>query len=127
MRKFSPISSPQLGQIGDLVERERQKLLPAKPRIHAHHQHIMHHRQHFDQRIHRRRRIDDHPRQHPMLLNQLQRPVQMPADLLLHAQHVRARLGKRRNKRVGILDHQVAVQRQLRDRAQRLAPSAAQR
>ena len=55
-----------------------------------------------------------------MLLNQLQRPVQVPADLLLHADHVRARLRKRGNKLVGILDHQVAIERQLRHRPQRL-------
>jgi hypothetical protein len=55
----------------------------------------MHHRQHLDQRVHRRPRIDHHARLHPVVLDQLQRPVQMPADLLVDRDHVRPRLGKR--------------------------------
>ena len=47
-----------------------------------------------------------------------QRAVQVPASLVVHAHPVRPRIGKRGNKLVGILDHQVAVQRQLRGLAQ---------
>ena len=55
-----------------------------------------------------------------MTLDQMQGAVQMPAGFLMHRNPVRARVGKRRNKFVRILDHQVAVERQLRRLAQRL-------
>ena len=76
--------------------------------------------QHFLQRIHRRRRINHHTRQAIVALDEMQRAVQVPASFLMHRNPIRPRLGKRRNKLVRILDHQVAVERQLRHLAQRL-------
>ena len=76
----------------------------------------MHHGQDFKQRVHRRCWIDDYPGQYIVVRNVLQRAMKMSAYLLLHRDHVRARLGKRWNVRVGLLDHQVAVERQFRDR-----------
>ncbi len=54
----------------------------------------------------------------PWLPDQLQRAVQVPASLVVHAHPVGPRIGKGRNELVGILDHQVAVERQLRRLAQ---------
>jgi hypothetical protein len=50
----------------------------------------------------------------------MQRAVQMPASFLVHRHPVHAGIREYRNKFVGIFDHQVAVERQLRNFAQRL-------
>ena len=47
-----------------------------------------------------------------------QRPVQVPANIVMHAYPVRPCIGKSGDKLVRILDHQVAVERQLRRLAQ---------
>ena len=46
--------------------------------------------------------------------------MEVAADLLMDAHHVRACLGEVREKVVGILDHEVAVERELRHPAQGL-------
>src|SRR6266567_152262 len=50
----------------------------------------------------------------------MQSAIQMPASFLVHGNPVNAGVGKRGNELVWILDHQVAVKRQLRRLAQRL-------
>src|SRR6266702_6096717 len=104
--------------MSDLVQRERQKLLSAEPGINAHHQHMMNHRKDFDERLDRSSRIDHNPREHPMLLNLLQCAMQMPADLLVNADHVRPGLRELGDEGVRVLDHQMAIERELRHRTQ---------
>ena len=53
----------------DLVQGERDELLAAKARIHAHHEHVVNHGQDFDQHIDPGRRIDHHGGFHPVLFN----------------------------------------------------------
>jgi len=109
----------QLAQMTNLVERKWKKLLAAKSRIHAHDQNMMHHRQNIQQQIDARGRIDDYGWLHAMLCNQVQRAMQMTTCLVMDADPVRARFGKIGDQCVGILDHQMAIQRQPRCFAQR--------
>ena len=69
----------------DLVQREGDKLLPAEARIHAHDEYVMHHGQDIRNQVHPCRRIQHHSRLHAVLDNQLQRPVQMRAGLVVDA------------------------------------------
>ena len=62
-----------------------------------------------------------------MILDQMERAIQVAAGLLVHRNPVRARVGKCGNKFVRILDHQVAVERQLRHFAQRFYDGRANR
>ena len=98
----------------------RNKLLRSESRIHRHDQHIIHNVEHFRERLDRRRWIDHHPGQAVVTLDQMQSSVQVPASFLVHGNPVRARIGKRGNEFIRILDHQVAIERQLRDLTQRL-------
>ena len=50
----------------------------------------------------------------------MQCPVQVPHSFLVHRNPIGARIGESRNIFVRILDHQVAIERQRRDLAQRL-------
>ena len=97
-----------------------QKLLPAKAGVDAHHQNIVHHGQDFDERLDRGGRVDDDAGQHVVFDDVLEGAVQVAADLLMHGDHVGAGLGEGGDEGVGVLDHQVAVERQLGDGAQGL-------
>ena len=110
--KCQPQFLAQLGQPPDLIQREFDKLLPAKAGIHAHDQHVMHHGQNVREQFDARRRVQHHPRLHSMLRNQFQRAVQMPAGLVVHAHPVGPRIGKGGYELVRVLDHQVAIERQ---------------
>ncbi len=90
-----------------------------KARIHRHHQNVIHDVQNFRKRVHRRCRIDHYPSQAVVTLDQVQRPVQMPAGLLMHRYPIDSGFGECRNELVRILDHQVAIQRQIGHLAQR--------
>ena len=57
------------------------------------------------------------PGRHAVLDDVLEGAVQVAADLLLDGDHVGAGLGEGGDEGVGILDHQVAVERELGDRA----------
>jgi hypothetical protein len=52
--------------------------------------------------------------------DQLQRPVQVATDLLVNAQKIGSGLCEGGNEVVRILDHQMAIKRQIGDRPQRL-------
>jgi len=78
------------------------------------------HAQHRNQQVDLGRRIDNHPRLHPMLLNQLQRAVQVPAGLIMDAHPVGSGLCERLHKLIRILNHHVAIERQVRRFPQRL-------
>ncbi len=70
--------------------------------------------QHIVKRMNRSRGIDHHSRLAAVGGDQMQRAVQMNARLLMDRNPIGAGFGKGRNVVVGILDHQVAVQRNLR-------------
>src|ERR1700751_3785601 len=55
-----------------------------------------------------------------MLRDQLDRAVQVTAGFVMHAYPVRSGVAKCRDKFIGILDHQVAIEGKTRDLAQRL-------
>jgi hypothetical protein len=52
-------------------------------------------------------------------VNNLQRPIQIPADFVMYAYAVGARLDENRSVRVGVFDHQVMVEFELCEAAQR--------
>src|SRR6266481_4616586 len=91
------------------VERARNEVLPAEPRIHGHHQHVVDHLQNFVNHVHRRGGVDDHGGLAPVRRNQLQRAMKMHAGFLVHGNPVRPGFSKGRNVVVGVFDHQVAV------------------
>ena len=51
--------------------------MTSKARVNAHNEHVVDHRQDFDQKIDRGGRIDDHGRFHAMLCDQFQGAVQV--------------------------------------------------
>ena len=55
-----------------------------------------------------------------MVFNQMQGAIQMPVHLLMHRNPVGPRVRERRNVFARILNHQVAIERQLGGSAQRL-------
>ena len=75
--------------------------------------------QHLAQRLHRRRRIQDHADLHAVAANQVQRAVQVTAHFLMHRNPVGAGVGERRNVLVRILDHQMTIERNIHRFAQR--------
>ena len=107
----------QLGQVGDLVEREGEELLAAETGVDAHDQDMVHHGKDFDQGLDRRGGVDDDAGEHVVLDDVLEGAVQVAADLLVDGDHVGAGLGEGGDEGVGVLDHQVAVERELGDGA----------
>ena len=73
-----------------------------------------------------RGRIQDHARLHAVMNDQLERAVQMRAGLVVDADPVGSGLGKRRDEFIGVIDHQVAVERQVGGLAQALHHRRAQ-
>ena len=82
---------PQFDQPPDLIQRERNEFLTAKARVNAHHEHVMDHRQDFDQKIDPGGRIDDHGRFHAVLGDQLQGAVQVAARFVVNGDPIGAR------------------------------------
>ena len=111
MRYEYPRSARISASLLHFVQRCWDELLRPKPRIHAHHQHIIDNVEHFAEGLDRSRRIDHHTRPALMLLDKVQRPVQMPARFLMHRNPVRSRVREFRNVLVGVLYHQMTVQR----------------
>ena len=106
------------------LQRKGDKLLPTESRIHTHDQHVMNHGQDVPNQLNPRGRIQNHPRLHPMMRNEFQRPVQMPASFIVDADPVRARFRESRDVLVRIFDHQMTIERQLRGFARGFAPGA---
>src|SRR5580693_6632402 len=79
---------------------------------------MVHHREDFNQGLDRGRWVDYHCGLNAVIGNELERAVEMPADLLVHADHACACGGKFWDEGVRVLDHQVAVERKFRDRAE---------
>jgi hypothetical protein len=111
---------PECGRLADLVQREGNEFLPSEARVHGHYEHVMDHGKDLHQKIHPGRRIDGNGRFHAMLSDELQGTVQVPAGLIVYGDPISAGRRKLFNKVVGIFDHQVAVERQTGDLAQRL-------
>src|SRR5208283_1722454 len=105
------LGSPHGGQLADLLQRAGNELLPSETRIDGHDQHEIHNVEHFAERLHRSRRIDDHSDQRAVAANQLQRAVQVAANLLMDRNPVCPRIDEGGNILIRILDHQVTVER----------------
>ena len=80
----------------------------------------MQHGQHIVEQVHPRRRVDHDARLHAVVAYVLDGAVQVRARLVVHADPVGARLAECGDELVGVLDHQVAIQRQFGRLAQRL-------
>ena len=99
----------EFGEVGDLVERERQEFLAAEAGVHAHDEDVVDHGENFDERLDRGGGVDDDGGFHAVLVDQLEGAMEVTADLLLDADHVGAGLGEGGDEGVGVLDHEVAV------------------
>src|ERR1019366_187224 len=100
-------------QLTDLLQRPRNKLLPAKTWIDRHHQDVVHQVEHLAEGLYRSRRIDDYAHLHTVAAYEFQRAIQVTAHLLMHRDPVGPGVGERRNVLVGILDHQMTVKRNI--------------
>ncbi len=100
------------GQAADLVEGKGDKLLSAEAGIHAHDEHVVDHGEDVDDEVDARGRIQDDAGLHAVVDDQLERAVQVRAGLVVDAEPVGARIGEGGDEIVGVIDHQVAVERQ---------------
>src|SRR5579872_2284982 len=89
------------------------ELLAAKTRVDRHYQHIIHDVEHFAQTLHRGSRIDYHTYLGSLNANQLQGTVEVNAGFLVHRDPVRPGGHKFGDVLVRILNHEVAIQRDL--------------
>ena len=113
-------SFPFLGRkLADLLERVGNELLPAKPRVHAHHQNKISNIQDFVQSGDRCTRIDDHPRNGALGANHVESPIQMRASFLMNRDLIGSRLNEVRGVMVRVGDHQMNVQLHLGHLAER--------
>src|SRR5664279_1583 len=106
-------------QLADFLQRPGNELLPAKTGIHRHHQDVVHQIEHLAERLHRGGRVEDHADLHTVAANQFQGAVQVAAHFLMHRDPVGPGVGESRNVVVGILNHQMTVQRNIHGFTQR--------
>jgi hypothetical protein len=92
-------------QLADLLQARGDELLSAKSGVHGHHEHIIHHVQHFRERPNGSGGIDHYARLQSAVLDVLQSAMQMYTDLLVHGDPICASIGKGRNVLVWILNH----------------------
>ena len=76
----------------------------------------MNHGKDLDEGFNGSGRVDNDCRLHAVVCDELKGPVEMAAGFLVDADHVRACGGEVRDEGVGVLDHEVAVERQFGDR-----------
>ncbi len=105
---------PQRGQMADFLHAARNEALAAEAWVDRHDQHVMHQRQHLNDGLHGRGRVDHDRRLHAVFANARKGAMEMTADLLVDKDPVRTGLREIRDETVRLLDHQVAVERQLR-------------
>ena len=115
MAKSSLRSARMRAKLANLVQRIRNELLPAVARIHAHHQNVIDNIQHVFEQPHRRGRIDHDAGLSALFPDHVQRPVQIPADLIMHADAIGARLDKDRSIGIWIFNHQMMIQFDVRE------------
>src|ERR1700722_10269367 len=116
---IQPALAAKVRKAPHFVQRTGDELLTAKARVHRHDEHIVYDIEHLGEHIHRSGWIDHNACQAIMALDQVQGAVQMTACLLMNRDPIGPRFRKSRNEFVGILDHQMAIERQLRNLAQR--------
>ena len=121
---FDAITQAQLpaeaGEVTNALDRTRQEFLAAEARVHAHDQDVVDHRQDLEDHFNGRRRVQNNCGLDAVVGNELQGAVEVAASFDVDADHVRAGLGEGRDELVGVLDHQMAVEREPGDRADRL-------
>src|SRR5260221_7255988 len=106
---FDPEVGPARGthgsQFAHLVQRRRDELLRSEPRIHGHHEHMVHHVQYFAQGLHRSGGINYHARIRTLAADQLQRAMEMNTSFLMHADPIRTRIHPKAKELIKILHH----------------------
>ena len=107
----------QAAEVGDALDGAGQELLSAEAGIDAHDEDMMHHRKDFREHFDRRGGIEDDAGEHAMIQDQLQGAVQVAAGFDLDRDHVGAGFGEGGDVLVGILDHEVAIEREAGDGA----------
>jgi hypothetical protein len=73
---------------------------------------VVEHGEHIVEEIDPGSRIEDHAGLHPMIADVLDGAVQVDAGFVVDPDPIGARLGEGGNEIVGILDHEVAIERQ---------------
>ena len=115
---FNPITETELAskffEAANLAERVRDESLSAEAWIDAHDQHMVHHAEDRYEQVDLGVGIDDDGRLHLVLGDEFEGAVQVAARLVVDADPVRAGVGKGGDKLVGVLNHQVAIERQFR-------------
>jgi hypothetical protein len=101
-------------QLANLIERAGNEFLSAKTWVDGHDQYVVHHSQHFTQRVYRGCRIDDHSGLRALGANQVQSTVKMNTGFLVNADPICTGIDEGRYEVVRVLDHQVAVQGDIR-------------
>jgi hypothetical protein len=114
---FNPITEAQFPskffQAANLIEGVRDELLTAEARIDAHDQDVVNHAKNRDKQIDFCVGVDDDGGLHTVLSNVFEGAMEMPANLVVDADPVRTSIGEGGDEFVGILDHQVAIEREL--------------
>ena len=110
----------QLGEMGDLVERERQELLSAEAGVDAHDEDVVQHGENFDEGIDGGGGVEDDAGEHTVMHDLLQSAMEVAADLLVDAHQVGPGFGEVGDEGVGVFDHHVAVEGQPGDGAEGL-------
>ena len=118
--KVKPHFFTEFGEMGDLVEGKREKLLAAEAGIDAHDEDMVHHWKDFHEGVDWSGGIDDYGRLHSVAGDLLEGPVQVAADLLMDGHHVGAGFGEVDDEVVGVFDHHVAIERKPGDGAEGL-------
>jgi hypothetical protein len=101
------------GERGDFVQRVGNEFLAPKTGIDAHHQNVMDEVEDFRKRFDRRGGIENYAWLAAVRSNEVKRAVEMYASFLMDRDPVGARFSKFRDEVIGMLDHEMAIKRNL--------------
>ena len=105
----TPLPS-HLVQFPDLFEHIRNQLLPAKPRINAHEEHVIRHFQNVFQHGNRRGGVQHHACHCALFLDTLERSIEMPRGFVVYQNRIRSRMNEISHITLRVLDHQVDIE-----------------
>jgi len=117
--EIKPSFRAQVGEPAHFMQGAGNKFLAAEPGIDRHHEDIIHNVEHFCEGVDRGGGIDDDPRLCAMFFDVLQGAVQVYAGFLMHRDPVRTGLHEVGDELVGVLDHEMTIERQAGDFPQR--------